>query len=287
MKNDLLPSYVTLHQFYRQQDLLLSKVTRKMSLAFNVHYPWFDNWFNEIDNYDIIIVFAVNKINSIINVINKKIKYHQRLIMFFWDPVFRVKDCLNVNCEKWTFDKVDAKNYNLKLNSTFYFKNILLPQSANIYDVYFVGRLKGRGEILSKLRILFQSLALNVFFYTVDETKKSIPLLNFDENLYYISKTKAILDIVQNGQSGLTLRVMESIFFKKKLITTQASLKLESFYHPNNILILEEDKLCYISKDIIHKFLDLPFINVESSVLDFYDFNMWLSRFGENNKIIQ
>ena len=56
------------------------------------------------------------------------------------------------------------------------------------------------------------------YFHIVDEQlpiEEQKPRLSYQENLEYISSCKAVLDILQEGQDGMTLRVMEALFFQK------------------------------------------------------------------------
>lgn len=50
-------------------------------------------------------------------------------------------------------------------------------------------------------------------------------MISYQENLDNIRKSKCIVDVVQKGQIGLTLRPLESLFFKKKLLTNNKCIK--------------------------------------------------------------
>lgn len=92
--------------------------------------------------------------------------------------------------------------------------------------------------------------------------------------LDYVAKSKAILDIVQEGQEGLTLRSMEALFFEKKLITNNQSIIKEKFYRKENIFIIGHDKI-----DEIEEFMNAAYIKNTEEVLKYYDFNAWINRF--------
>ena len=91
---------------------------------------------------------------------------------------------------------------------------------------------------------------LNEFHYT--------PLKGEQMNTVYES-AKCILDSAQAGQSGLTIRVFETLGAKKMLITTNKDIVNYDFYHPNNIFILGKDIM-----DELRSFLDAPYVEVES-----------------------
>ncbi|CXF57553.1 CpsH [Streptococcus pneumoniae] len=69
---------------------------------------------------------------------------------------------------------------------------------------------------------------------------------------------------------------MESIFYKKKLITNNKKIINYDFYHPNNILVWEE------GKDIkLDEFIQKPYVQLEKDIIDRYSFSNWLSKITE------
>lgn len=58
-----------------------------------------------------------------------------------------------------------------------------------------------------------------------------------------VGTSRAILDIAQQKQDGYSMRVMEAIFFNKKLVTTNTAVKQSVFYDENNIFIVDLKQL--------------------------------------------
>ena len=85
--------------------------------------------------------------------------------------------------------------------------------------------------------------------------------------------SRSITEIVISGQEGLTLRVMESIFLKKKLITNNLEIRNKNIYNPNNIFILGEDNI----KDL-PSFLKKPYQEIDNKIIDSYIYSNWLKR---------
>ena len=109
-------------------------------------------------------------------------------------------------------------------------------------------------------------------FTVIGEEKKCI---SYKEYLKKIEKSKAILDIIEDTQyPALTLRVLESLFFEKKLVTNNEDIKNYAIYNPNNIFIVKENNIT----DII-KFLEKPYISLKPEIIDYYDFKNWIKRF--------
>lgn len=244
---------------------------------------WYAEWKYKLREAKIVIVFSTEDI-SILNYI-KSVNPNIRIIFWYWNPVFRgisPDDVSNELCEKWAFDENDCKNFNMKHNTQFYLDNIKLPQNKTKYDVVFVGLDKGRRAFVGDIENKMVSNDLEVYFYIVDDDaskrgyKGSFTAMPYHEYLNLISQSKAILDFVQEGQSGLTLRSLESIFFQRKLITNDVLIKTCDFYNPGNIFIIGTDKM-----ECLKQFLKTPFEPVSADILTNYDINSWIKRFVE------
>ncbi|MDQ2720964.1 MAG: hypothetical protein M3Z26_14550 [Bacteroidota bacterium] len=247
---------------------------------------WYNDWENELSNFEIIILTAANFTVHIAKYIDGlNLRKNIRLIYWYWDPV-RSKyapDKISDKWEKWTFDEADCKNYNLKYNSTYYFNSISLNSQNVVYDVFFIGQNKRRIDELLFLKSQLENFSLKVYFNIVaDEklfyNKKVFSMrLSYSEVLNYISKSKSILELVQQNQSGLTLRSMEALFFNKKLITNNSSIKKYDLYCKENIFIIGEDDI-----NGIQQFINTPYKILNKSIIDQYDFKNWLQRLVNN-----
>lgn len=94
--------------------------------------------------------------------------------------------------------------------------------------------------------------------------------ISYFENIQNVSRCSCVVDITTE-QTGISLRPLEALFFDKKLITNNKSIKEYSFYHPNNIFILEEDDLRKLPE-----FVTTPVTAVSEKVKDEFDINSWI-----------
>jgi hypothetical protein len=119
-------------------------------------------------------------------------------------------------------------------------------------------------------------LDVKVFLYIVEQSKihDKIKELSYPKFLDFLNDTNGILEIVQHNQTGLTLRTMESLFYNKKLVTTNKSLKDYSFYHSNNIFILGENPL-----NDLPRFLNEKYHVLEKEQIEFFKPYNWIQRF--------
>lgn len=278
---------VTVVSAYKKTNLLL-RIIRK--IHFNLKIKNKDIWFkknNNLENYEIILIFdpAINKnyLEYISNLYSQK-----KIILWYWNPVrysINPKE-INNKIEKWSYSIEDCGNYCLNYNTTFYFKDLVdrfVSNKAELeYDIYFVGRDKGRLDILLNYKKQFEALGLSASFHiTPDEcylkwkNSKYKHNISYDEIIEQINKSKSILDIVYDQSDGLTLRVMESIFFEKKLITNKKNIKEYDFYNKNNIFILEEDNI-----EDLNNFINGSYATLPDNIIAKYEFKNWIQRFN-------
>lgn len=148
----------------------------------------------------------------------------------------------------YTFDESDSKRYGFTFTNYLYSKRDDIIPSSNMSDLFFIGRAKDR---LSKLQTIAKlcankSILPNFSILVNDINQESIKgvkyinkVLPYDEVLSQILSSKCILDIVQDGQNGLTMRTYEAIFYNKKLITNNKAVKRLKYFDPNYIQVVE------------------------------------------------
>lgn len=242
----------------------------------NLNFLLFGKWKKLLKDLDTIIIFDTCYKSNISKYIKKKNK-RCKVIFYYWNLInshyeFVLNDP-NID-EIWTFDKNDALKYNLKWNPQFYTYQVNLNSSDLQYDVVFLGRDKGRESVINEVKNSLDKLKLNTKLIVI---KNESDFLNYNEYLNLIEKSKAILDILAPGQIGLTLRTMEALFLKKKLITNNHDIKNYDFYNQNNIFIIGEDK-----QEMLIDFIKSDYEVVPQEVVDYYDFDNWLKRFFES-----
>ena len=239
----------------------------------------FGNWKFNLSQYDVVILPVSIYSKAIANYIQARSDIH--IAHWYWNPVSTTvhpRELLGGRSAIYAFDENDCATHGLRYRRTYYFKNIPLPRSSIAYDVCFVGADKGRLTRLLQLQGALRAMGLKVAFHiTGSDTKKPSRSyayqgrIGYEEILQYISRSKAILDLVQDGQVGLTQRPMEALFFRKKLITNDKGILKADFYCRDNIFILGHDEL-----DRMTEFLYSPFTPVSDEIREQYDFGHWV-----------
>ena len=267
-------------EFYYTSSSALRKVFTHYALP--LESLWYGTWKKKLNTYDCVIVFDSLHSANLLKFIRKK--YGKRLILWHWNPIKKDKDIAiwrqtKEICEHWTFNPKDAKKYGMKLNSQFYFYQNR-ENSIKDESVFFVGADKGRYEKLMEISNDFKNADVTLDFHVINtdgkDDRKYVEktYMEYDEVISHIQKSKAVVEIVQNGQNGLTVRALEAMFFETKLITNNREIRNYSFYNDNNIFIVGED-----NNDNLNLFLHTPFQLIEKKDIYSYDANGWLNTF--------
>lgn len=264
------------------------KAIRRLQIELKLPFIslWISDWKNHINDFDTVIIHASKITPPVVKFIRRKSK-EIRIIVWYWNPVDKsvgLEEFRDDSIEIWSFDEYDCEKYKLKSNTQYYFKDVILPKTDDHKDVFFVGGDKGRVDKLISLKKQLDAQGISNYFH-ITQTGKEDPnykefysnRISYDEVLNYIASCKVIVDYVSDNQTGLTLRPLEALFFKKKLITNDKSIENRDFYNKNNIFILGKDEL-----GTLPYFVNSPYINLDTKTIEKYDFDNWLLRFSNN-----
>lgn len=264
---------------------MLLRAVRRIQIELNITgmSPWIASWKKHLNEYDTVIIHACKITPPVVRFIRQQAP-NIRIIVWYWNPVDKcvpLNEFSECNCEIWSFDEKDCLRYGLEYNTQYYYNNVSLKDEEPEFDVFFVGGDKGRIEELMNLQKLLNNLGISSYLHITPTGKKMDKYrgiykkrIDYIEVLNYISKSKAILDYVSGNQSGLTLRPLEALFFKKKLITNDSSIVDRDFYKKENIFVLGRDDL-----DTLPRFLDSPYLVIDETIVNRYDFDTWMQRF--------
>lgn len=148
-----------------------------------------------------------------------------------------------------SFDHKDCEEYGM-INYPLLYSHYDFEEDTDIpeSDVYFVGKAKDRLDDIISAYEKLRDAGLKCDFYItgVKEEGRKYPdeitygsQMSYVENLNHIRKTKALLEIMQQGGHGYTLRTCEAIMYDKKMITNNPEIKNAVFYSPDRISVYE------------------------------------------------
>lgn len=246
------------------------------------HQIWYGKIKDKVRDADTIIVHMSYLTLRLCEYINK-CNPNAKVIAWWWN---RIIDSEKPSLQKgkyeaWSFDIHDCERYNLKFNHQYYFKSFIIPNQKKEWDIYFCGSDSGRGDEIVRLYNAFKEMGLNAKIQVVFPKSSAVPpeivseYVDYKEIRQNISKSDAVLEIVREGQSGPTLRMMEAMYFQKKLITNNAAVKDEDFYNEDRIFLYTERPLSELKG-----FLSSNFVPYEDELLDKYDVKQWIQNFS-------
>ena len=86
------------------------------------------------------------------------------------------------------------------------------------------------------------------------------------KNVYEIyDQAKCVIDIESAKQCGLTMRTIEMIGLRKKLITTNKDIVNYDFYHEDNILVVDRNNFV-----LDEAFIDRPYYHLDEQIYEKY-----------------
>lgn len=263
-----------------------------------IHYKlpfefiWYGKWKKNITQYNTVIIFT-SELTCHFGWWIKKQNNNIRIIYWYWNKVEKhmMPDDIKGECEKWSFNLLDCEKYGLRFNHQYYFKSFLMNnENKELWDIYFIGHDHNRAEKIIKMYDYCCKEGIRTNFRIISSHKKSmIPDeiiaecdVEYDEIRKGIASSKAVLEILQERQTGCTLRAMEAVFFQKKLITDNPYIVNEAFYSEDNIFVLGKRPI-----DELKDFLMKDFTGYDERFIELYDVQSWMNNFmkAENTSL--
>lgn len=205
----------------------------------------------------------------------------QSLTAFYYDSTRRFPkkiDIINYFDTVYSYDKLDVETYNLEFLTNYIFderENVNFEQlffNISTFD-YRYQSMEGLANYIdekkwSKEILIYGSNGLKSDSLTL--IHEQIPV---DVVADKINRSKIIIEIQRKEQIGLSFRVFEALGQRKKLITTNTDIVNYDFYHPQNILVIDEAAI-----NIPEDFVNSPYIPLSDKILDKYRLRNWTKK---------
>jgi hypothetical protein len=280
----------------------LIRVNPKLLESFSRKY--FSDIFAKENNkfFDYIFIIKGEAISPQVIGLMKKYFKKSKLIFYSWDSLKNVKYTdtkIHLFDKAFSFDRDDCEKYqNVNYLPLFFSPSYSSPEDSHhpkSIDLIFIAslhsdRYKVLKRILANVAFIKPDFsAYSFLFYSsklffllrklLDRNFLNVPYsqvkwtpLSQDDVVRKIHDANIIIDINHPKQSGLTMRTIESVALKKKLITTNASIRHERFYDEANILIIDRNKPA-ITKDFIFS----PYKEIDKIIISEYSVETWVS----------
>lgn len=289
----------TFEQFGNTVDLIYDVEKQKNRLLSESRYRKIVHGYQQkklkklLNQYDIIVTIVGRFLEPFFLEELKHRNPNARFILYLWDDVKRVQ---NFELAKeyydyiYSFDRVDCLNYGFRFLPLFYTGDFT-PSNCNIvYDLYgSFWNHSDRIEFLKKLTNNYPEF--NSYFYIkmgkvtylqtllkgITHKREQSKFINYksksitrEKNIDFINHSKIIVDIQFPTQKGLSLRTIEILGCKKKLITTNQDIVNYDFYCSQNICVVDRDN------PIIDKeFLNTDYYPIDEAIYNKYSLTNW------------
>ncbi|MDX1719335.1 MAG: hypothetical protein R3353_04190 [Salegentibacter mishustinae] len=301
LKNFNYVEYIDSDMPEKKERSLSFKIIRELQRKTNLKF--IKNSFNEkleihhkkiiknlISKYDYFFVIAGKEFSS--NFIKKLKKENPDLkcVLFLWDKFENtsLKSSASEFDYIFTFDREDAKNYGFIFRPSFFLdacQNKVIVWNERLYSMFYIGALRSK-ERYEKVSSIYHSiqddkLKINSFIKLLcnKKNKQFIPkkyneTLITNKKIAYLDtlemtrKSRVILDLPHENQIGLTLRVFEALATRTKIITTNKDILNYDFFHPENILVIDNS-----TQKIDNDFFERPYKKIPKNIIDKYSTN--------------
>lgn len=243
----------------------------------NNYYQAIINQF-ETDYFDYVLFINPESITfDLLQQLKNKQK-RAKFILYMWDSFDNKpysKELISLFDDCFTFNKEDSISYKMRFRPLFYIDdyNADLNNEKNEreFDVCFIGTIHSdRYKILKEVEKWAKNNNFKTFYYmffpswivylkykienlgklSIKKKEFHFSSLSFEQTKSFPLKSNVIIDMQHPKQTGLTMRTVEMLGMKKKIITTNTDVQNYDFYNPNNIKIIDRTSID-ISPDFI------------------------------------
>jgi len=224
------------------------------------------------------------------------------MILYMWDSIrnktgSRNEELLPFFDRVLSFDRDDCTAIaGMRFRPLFFrneFASLADAGTEVSHDISFIGSIHSdRYSVCSAVGKRAMAMGLNCFFYLYLSDKKlfwiykmsnramrgsrlqefSFTPLPYEKVVDVIARSRCVLDIQHPQQNGLTMRTIETLGARRKLLSTNRSISDYDFYDPANILCIDRE-----APDFPFDFIMTPYKATSREVYEEYSVCGWLS----------
>ncbi len=246
---------------------------------------------------DIDIVFVIKgqwMSDEVLGIMRSRFR-KAKFKIYQWDSVSTFPDQERINPkfdEIYTFDPVDAERFDWRYRPLFFKKEECKVDKNKKYDFIFLCSMHTRRmQVLLKLKGLAEKYDKTLFSYIYvpklqyikEAILKRSPLYKGGRDALHFTSlpmaetndiynhTHCFVDYTFPQQNGLSMRTIESVGHKCKLITNNRHVIDTDFYDPANVYIYDPDNF-----DVPKAFIDEPYKDIPQDVYERYSLEGFL-----------
>lgn len=241
--------------------------------------------------YDIVLVIRGASLTTSVMKYIKETSPNAKYYMYQWDSIAYNQRALEIApfFEKIsTFDERDAKDNNWFYRPLFYVCKSE-RECKRHYKICFIGSLHSQR---AKVYNYISKMGLNVFLYMyaplthfikqkfikrteefkyIEKKDMKFNSISLEETQKVYSDSDIVVDFTRENQQGFTIRTIESIGHKCKLITNNKKILEADFYNPKNVYVYDIDNF-----HIPDNFINDEYEILDSKIYDKYSLDTFL-----------
>lgn len=251
-------------------------------------------------NYDYVLFISPEVITKSLFLALMETQKGARSIVYMWDSFKNKSNAIRevIPCfdYRFSFDKSDCQtsSFLIKYRPLFFLNSYAeISNHADMeFDLLFIGTVHSdRYRILKHLRELCDQNGLRQYFYMYFPSKylyyfrrifdpvfwnssvhefKFIPLKKM-EIIHYIERSNVVVDIQHPEQIGLTMRTIEMLGARRKLMTTNTDIVNYDFYNSSNINVVSRSRV-----DIDSSFIKSGMSQLDNDLYRKYSIDGWI-----------
>lgn len=280
-----------------------SKVFLKKNIKYEKRQELVKNTLRQLGHQDKILIINPETLHP--STIKFAKENCSELITYLYDNLERcpAQNLLHFFDKIYSFDHQDVSKHGfLKITNYNYLGH--LPQEAQhpTLGLYYITSFdKTRNSILKPLAEKLSEMGIRSKIVIVGKRTWKLQLKAlFSKTPEYISlqirrkpcpvtevieeykNAAVLLDLMRNGQTGLSFRIFEAMALEKKIITDNPEIKNYDFYDPRNILVIEKD-----FSNLTPEFFKTPYAKLPAEVYEKYTLGHWVEHlFGISKKTV-
>lgn len=262
-------------------DVLMYYIVKDLNLVYLYKF-WLKEWQKKIKKYDNIVIFDNGLSPILLKWIHGKNK-KAKIKIWLWniDNDYDIK-FYKKYAQVYCFDEKFARNNGIEFIDQFYIPKVNRKKTNVEKGIFYVGADKKRYANLKEIIKKLNQDNIRYYFYlqrwpgekyhnNEDEIELSNELMPYEDVIKNIYKYDCVLELNLEKQEGFTLRTLEALFYKKKLITNNKNIKNFPFYNKNDFYILEDENRS------LKEFLNVDYKPIDDRLLSNYTYEHWLN----------
>lgn len=232
---------------------------------------------HELGAHDEIFIIRPDMLND--EVLQFIKSFTKKFIAYYYDSTRRFPrkvEIISMFDKVYSYDCLDVSTYNLSFLTNYIFEES--KQTDVDYQFFNISTNDYRFPLIENLAkyLKEKNWTYNIQVYNGNEMPaEHVEIITTQKSIQQVSeliqKAKIIVEIQRTEQVGLSFRIFEALGHHKKLITTNKDIVNYDFFHPQNILVVDENNI-----EIPEEFVMSPYKEIDEGILSKYKIENWV-----------